>query len=269
MTKYASDQAAEFYAETYDASLTDWPGEIDFYLDLAGEISDSGAYILELACGTGRVAIRLAEAGFNVVGLDHSPPMLKIAQAKSEGKPNMRWVLEDMRSFNLDESFDLIIIPGHAFQNLNSAAEQVSCLTSIRQHLKEGGILVIHLDHQDITWLGEITTHKKGVFETDERFKHPTKNTQIQASRAWTYESSTQTAVLETVWLEFDPSGQIVNRLETGPIRLHCVFRFEMEHLLVLLGYSIRGLYGDFHRGQLTDESSEMIWLAALDALGT
>jgi SAM-dependent methyltransferase len=235
MAKYASKRAAQFYAETYDVSLSDWPAEIDFYLTLAEGASANVASILELACGTGRVALRLGEAGFNVVGLDHSPPMLKIAQAKSEGITNMRWVLGDMRSFTLNENFDLIIIPGHAFQNLNSPEDQVSCLKSIRQHLKASGTLVIHLDHQNVAWLGEISADKKGVFEAAEQFRHPTKNSQIQTSRAWSYEPSTQTAIVETTWLELDSSGQVINRVESGPIRLHCLFRFEMEHCRLLM----------------------------------
>lgn len=265
MTRYSSERAAEFYAETYDVSVSDWSGEIDFYLTVAEAACANGDSVLELACGTGRVAIRLAEAGYNVVGLDHSSPMLKISQVKSEGIDNVRWVLADMRSFKLDETFGLIIIPGHAFQNLNSPVEQVSCLKSIRQHLKAGGTLVIHLDHQNIGWLGEISEEKKGVFESAEQFIHPIRSSRIHTSRAWSYEPSTQTATVETVWDELDSSAQIIDRVESGPIQLHCVFRFEMEHLLALLGYSIQAVYGDFHRQQLTDDSSEMIWVATPD----
>lgn len=132
MAKYPSEQVAEFYAETYDSTISNWPGEIDFYLNHAEEASANVASVLELGCGTGRVAVPLGEAGFDLVGLDHSPPMLEIAKEKSQGMPNMRWVLGDMRSFALEETFDLVIIPGHAFQNLNSSEDQVSCLKSIR-----------------------------------------------------------------------------------------------------------------------------------------
>lgn len=261
MTQYTSEQAAKFYAETYDTTISDWPGEIDFYLALAEETCANGASVLELACGTGRVAIRLAEAGFPVVGLDHSSPMLKIAQQKSEGMVNVRWVLGDMRSFQVDETFGLIIIPGHAFQNLNTAAEQVTCLQSIRRHFQDGGTLVIHLDHQEVSWLGEIATTKKGMFEPGREFIHPTRNNRIRTSYAWAYEPASQTAIVETVWEELGNSGQVTNRVESGPIRLHCVFRFEMEHLFALLGYDIQAVYGDFHRQPLVDDSSDMIWI--------
>ena len=43
---------------------------------------------------------------------------------------------------------------------------------------------------------------------------------------------------------------------------LHCVFRFEMEHLLARTGFEIQAVYGDFFKNALNDQSSEMIWVA-------
>jgi SAM-dependent methyltransferase len=256
--------ADEFYAQTYDDSVSDWPGEIDFYRALA---KSEGGSVLEIACGTGRVAIRLAQAGVNVVGLDVSPDMINVATQKSTGLGNARWVEGDMRSFQIEETFDLTLIPGHAFQNLNTPQDQVACLECIKRHLNPGGILVVHLDHmsvENVRWLGELCGEKRGVFEAAERFQHPHTGRQIRASRAWTYEPSTQTAVVQTIWEEMDASGQILNRVERDPIRLHCVFRFEMEHLLAREGFEIEAVYGDFFRHELQDESPSMIWVAKL-----
>jgi hypothetical protein len=44
----------------------------------------------------------------------------------------------------------------------------------------------------------------------------------------------------------------------------HCFFRYEIEHLLRRAGFQVEALFGDFYRGELTDTSSEMIWLASL-----
>ena len=60
MSKFASKRARAFYAETYEAAVADWPGEIAFYRELAAEADARGQAGLEVACGTGRVAIRLA-----------------------------------------------------------------------------------------------------------------------------------------------------------------------------------------------------------------
>jgi ubiquinone/menaquinone biosynthesis C-methylase UbiE len=264
MSQFSNETAAKFYAETYDLTISDWPGEIDFYLKVAAEARAGGGSILELACGTGRVALRLAEAGFDVVGLDHSPFMLEIAERKSVGFSNIRWVQGDMRTFNLDQTFALIIIPGHAFQNLNTTEEQVSCLRSIHRHLSSGGRLIVHLDHQDVSWLSEISVKKKGKFEPGKEFHHPTNGTLVRSSHAWSYEPATQTAILETIWEELDGAGNVANRIETGPIRLHCTFRFEFEHLLNLLGFQFQAVYGDFFMDQLDDDSPEMVWVAAV-----
>jgi SAM-dependent methyltransferase len=263
MSRSQSDRSAHFYAQTYDASVPDWPGEIDFYRELASTAHSAGQAVLELACGTGRVAIRLAESGVQVVGLDLSAAMLAIAREKSSATPGIRWVEGDMRSFDLGETFGLVIIPGHAFQNLVTPEDQVHCLQSIRRHLAPQGILVIHLDHQSVDWLGELTKDKGGVFEEAEQFRHPVTGRQVRASRAWSYEPATQTAIAQTVWEEIDAQGAVVDRHESGAIRLHCAFRFEMEHLFPLAGYEVQKVWGDFQGGELNDDSEEMVWVVS------
>jgi SAM-dependent methyltransferase len=262
MSRYASERSTQFYAQTYDACVADWPGEIAFYRALAEGVSSDDRRVLEVACGTGRVAIQLAQADVEVVGLDLSTEMLDVARVKSSGLTNVRWVEGDMRSFALGETFGLIIIPGHAFQNLLTPEDQVACLKSIKQHLIGEGVLVVHLDHQNVDWLGDLIGDKRNVFEEAEQFQHPETGRQVRASRAWAYEPSTQTAIVQTVWEEIDADGQVVDRWESGSIRLHCVFRFEMEHLLSLAGYDVEAVYGDFFRGELTDDSQEMVWVA-------
>jgi ubiquinone/menaquinone biosynthesis C-methylase UbiE len=258
----SSDRAREFYAKTYDVSVGDWQGEIDFYRSLTEETVSKGQAVLEIACGTGRVAIRLADTGARVVGLDNSRPMLEVARSKSMGLPNIDWIEADMRSFDLGEAFGLILIPGHAFQNMVEASDQVACLERISRHLDADGTLVVHLDHQNLSWLGDLVREKGGVFEKAEEFIHPESGRQVRTSRAWSYEPSTQTAIAQTIWEEIDEQGSVTERLESGPIRLHCVFRFEMEHLLALTGFRVEALYGNFLREELADDSDGMIWIA-------
>ena len=69
-------------------------------------------------------------------------------------------------------------------------------------------------------------------------------------------------------WEEIGPDGQVIDRWERAPIRLHCVFRFEMEHLLVRAGFQIEAPYDDFFRGDLQDESTEMVWVAQHEQTG-
>jgi SAM-dependent methyltransferase len=256
------EQAWRFYAQTYDATVSDWPGEIDFYREIAAEACTHGGKVLELACGTGRVAIRLAQDGVDVVGLDSSEAMLDVAREKSLAMPTVHWVQDDMRAFDLCETFALAIIPGHSFQNLVTPADQASCLECIRRHLAPGGILVVHLDHLEVSWLGELTGDKGGLLEPAGEFVHPKTGRSIRTLCSWSYEPSTQTAITQTVWEEIGADGEVTQRWETGPVRLHCVFPFEMVPLLGRAGFAVEALYGDFFRQELRDESAEMVWVA-------
>jgi SAM-dependent methyltransferase len=264
MGQSPEQRTAEFYAQTYDAWVPDWPGELEFYRDLAVEVVSRGGAVLEIACGTGRVAARLAQDGVPIVGLDRSPEMLEVARQKSLGLANIRWVLADMRSFDLSETFSLIIIPGHSFQHLNTPHDQVACLECIKRHLRQDGRLVLHLDHQDFAWLGGLLGESGGRFEPAGEFQHPQTGRPIRAFRAWSYEPATQTAVSQARWEEIGADGQVVDRWQSGPVRLHCLFRFEMEHLLARVGVEVDALYGDFTRGPLQDTSREMIWVARI-----
>lgn len=252
----------DFYAETYDASVADWPGELDFYLALA---RDARGEVLELAVGTGRIAIRLARAGFAVTGLDHSAEMLDRGRANSADLANLRWVQTDMRTFDLGRQFALIIIPGHSFQNLLTVEDQIACLRSVAAHLAPGGRFVVHLDHQDIDWLGRITPGGAlaGVFEPADTFIHPSTGRTVRPSQAWTYRRSDQAALLTSRWEHLDDKGEVVSVVENGPTPIHCVFRYEMEHLLGRAGFEIEAIYGDFWGDTLAEESSEMTFVAS------
>jgi hypothetical protein len=143
-----------------------------------------------------------------------------------------------------------------------TASDQVACLQSIKRHLSPQDTLVVHLDHQNVSWLGDLVGELGGVFEAAETFTHPDTGQQIRTSRAWSYEPATQTAISETLWEELDDEGGITERWESGPLRFHCLFRFEMEHLLARTGFEVQAVYGNFFAGELDDESSEMVWVA-------
>jgi len=134
----------------YDAEY----GRIDdaarFFLALA---EDAGRRVLDLGCGTGRLAIPLARAGKEVTALDRSRAMLAYAERKA-GAVTVHWVEGDFRSFDLGGSFDLILACGHAFQALLTEADQRAFLRCAHRHLAAGGQLAfdtrntvpLHLD---------------------------------------------------------------------------------------------------------------------------
>jgi SAM-dependent methyltransferase len=112
---------------------------VAFYTALARE---TGGPVLEIACGTGRVAIPIARQGFAVTGLNVVPAMLERARSKAEaaGVP-VRWVEGDACSFDLgEERFRLIFLTGNAFQAFLTNADQEALLGSVRAHLHDEGL---------------------------------------------------------------------------------------------------------------------------------
>ncbi len=120
--------------------------DIPFYLSYAKEC---GSPILDLAAGTGRVSFELAKNGFDVVALENSVAMLDVFReelAKQDESVSTRISLVegDMRNFDLDVKFPLIIIPtsfGHAL----TTEEQLSLLRCVHNHLDDKGIFILDL----------------------------------------------------------------------------------------------------------------------------
>lgn len=107
-------KSAKYYDYDNRDLLTE---DIPFYIEYARK---TGKEILVLGCGTGRVAIPLAEAGFNVTGLDLSDGMLEVFQKKLEAaseevRSRIKYVKGDMSRFSFDKEYDLIISPFRAF----------------------------------------------------------------------------------------------------------------------------------------------------------
>lgn len=254
--------AKKLYAQLYDVRVPDWDGEVDFYRQLIGNSLLKTHGVLEVACGTGRITMWLAKDGIEITGLDISPELLKIAQGKSIGMSNVNWVLNDMRAFELEKEFGFVISPGHSFQFMTTPDEQVMCLERIKRHLVPDGLVVIHIDYQDFDWLAELLNQKEPVYKKSDPLTHPITNQKFRRSFAWEFEPSTQTATVTSNWEEINENGDVIQVLEMEPMQLHCIFPFEMEHLLKRAGFSIEAVYGDFFKNELTSESEQMIWLA-------
>lgn len=254
--------AKELYAQLYDVRVPDWDGEVDFYRELIGHSPLKTYGVLEVACGTGRITMPLAKEGIEITGFDISPELLEIARGKSRGLPNVTWVLADLRTFEIKKKFGYVISPGHSFQFMTTPDEQVMCLEQIKHHLVPDGLVIIHIDYQDFGWLAELLKQKEPVYEKSDILTHPTTSQKFRRSFAWAFESSTQTATVTTNWEQINENGDVIQVWEMEPARLHCIFPFEMEHLLKRVGFSIEAVYGDFFKSKLASGSEQMIWVA-------
>ncbi len=255
--------AEELEAQFYDVSVPDWEGEIDFYRERVARFPLVKAHgALEIACGSGRVTLRLAEEGIDITGLDNAPEMLEEARKKSIGMPNVHWVLADMRTFELGKEFGAVFMPGHSFLFMITPDDQVRCLEQVRKHLVDGGILILHLDNQDITWLADLIGKRESACEFGSVRTHPVTGERFRPSNEWFYDPITQTFTCQDKWEQVDENGKTIQTWMRAPKRFHCLFRSEGEHLLKRVGFEIEGVYGDFFGNELTSTSSNMIWVA-------
>ncbi len=131
------DQMAEFYDLIYSDSL-----DLEFYLQ---EAKNARGPVLEVACGTGRILLRLAKEGIDVTGLDISQGMLAILEKKAkEAGIRAKTHVADMASFRLQRQFSLIIVPYRSFLHLRSDEQRKKALGTFYEHLMPGGRLILH-----------------------------------------------------------------------------------------------------------------------------
>ncbi|MBD9371361.1 class I SAM-dependent methyltransferase [Rhizobium sp. ARZ01] len=120
------------FADFYDLE-NGWGTDLDYVAAIAADATS----VLDLGCGTGELAIALG-AGRRVAGVDPAAAMLEIARAKP-GAHYVRFIEGDARTVRLGETFDLVVMTGHAFQVFLNEADQRAVLATIAAHLAPGG----------------------------------------------------------------------------------------------------------------------------------
>lgn len=141
----SSDLWDEATAEAYDAGSVHMSAPdvltptVDLLADLAGEGS-----ALELAIGTGRVALPLLERGVPVSGIELSAAMLAVLRRKVD-ESALPVVLGDMASATVPGRFSLVYLVWNTLSNLRTQDEQVACFRNAARHLAPGGRFVVEL----------------------------------------------------------------------------------------------------------------------------
>ena len=134
-------EAARYYDSNPDA-----PNDVLFYQQ---HIPSPDASVLELGCGTGRVALPLIPRCACYHGIDLSPAMIAICRAKlaQAGIPPGKARVDegDITAFDLGRPFDLIIAPFRVLQNLETDAEVDGLFRCIRGHLAPGGTCILNV----------------------------------------------------------------------------------------------------------------------------
>jgi SAM-dependent methyltransferase len=248
-------------ADYYDASplVANRKQDLAFYLETAAATRGP---VLELGCGTGRIAIPLTASGVRITGLDISRKMLEQAEKKrsylaAERRNLLRLVHGDMTSFDLREQFPLIIIPFRPFQHLLSVQAQLSCLMCARRHLRDGGRLVMDFFQTDAARMHDpkfLEAHFVAEYEMSGARK-------VRLSeRIAAFHRAEQCNDVEMAFEVAQPGGHIERHVFAFTFRYF--FRYEVEHLLARCGFRLLQTFGDFDRSPLKNDSPEMIFVA-------
>jgi len=218
-------------APFYDAWSADMTEDVDFYVELAREADGP---VVELAVGTGRVAIPVAErTGKRVIGIDSSPAMLDVARERSAAAGvDLELCLDDMRDLSLEEPAALVICPGRSLLHLPTWYDRRQVFERVAANLRPGGRFAWNAFVFDFG----IAARLHGRWQ-EEPVRHR---------------------------IDQVPSDNRVDiTLDAGPrISLWWVSRGEWEGLIEVSGLEVEALYGWFDRRPFDEESREFVWVA-------
>lgn len=137
MTRWSGQESGEQYAARFDA-LGATGADVHGEATLCESLLPAGARVLDAGCGTGRVAIRLAERGFDCLGVDLDTSMLAVARSRA---PDLHWVEADLVDFDLGLTFDLVVAAGNVVP-LVAEGTEARVVTRLAAHVAGGGVLV-------------------------------------------------------------------------------------------------------------------------------
>ncbi|MBW3113038.1 methyltransferase domain-containing protein [Bacillus sp. MCCB 382] len=151
----------ERFAYVYDYLMQDVPyeGWLEYVNQQAVECSIHGKRILDIACGTGELSLRLVREGYDVTGVDLSSDMLMVAKEKAEAQ-NLQIQLfqQDMSKLDSLDEYDIITIFCDSLNYLEDESDVEHTFKSVYAHLKQGGLFLF--DVHSIFKMSQIFTNQ-------------------------------------------------------------------------------------------------------------
>ena len=233
--------------------------DIPFYSGLLGQRGERGS-VLELGCGTGRLTVPLAEAGFEVVGIDTSAPMLeraaaKLAAADARVRERVELVRGDITTFELRRLFDLVVVPAKTFFYLTTSEAQHAAVDRMRGHLARSGTLVLDLLNPTLEWMarrpGSVVQDVAGTDGAAAVLR-----TETTVATDLSRQLRTTRSVYEVIARDGSVRKQVVEW------QLRYAHRYEVEHLLARHGLEVIDVLGDYEGGEFRADSPVMLVLA-------
>ena len=254
MTEYDA-----YKASLYDQYFTGVEGDVAFYCNEGVRIAGR---VLEIGCGTGRITIPLAHAGVRITGIDNSPEMIAVLEAKLDNLPanvhnRINISLADMLSYGSDRTFKQVFVPYRTFMHLLTPQAQIQALTNIHNLLANNGRLIFNI-YDPIAELSQHDTRQPTLLY-DTEFVHPISENRVLAWYIRRFDVIHQIISQHFIFEEYDLNGAQVTRHVT-PLTLRYTHRYEMHYLLELCGFKVVDLLGDFYGAPYS--GSEQIWIA-------
>ena len=245
------------YAEYYDV---DHSPQIDipFYLEYAQQC---GSPVLELACGTGRVLIPLAEAGLEMYGIDLSENMLahcrrKVAERDLGDRAHL--VLADMSSYDLPrKDIALAYVPVRSFMHLHTQEAQLACLRCTYEHLRPGGTFIVDVYAPSYRMLAQ---EPDRPFFVRRESPLPGGGRLLRRDRFVRNDLLMQVQHYEIRFEEYDAAGALV-RERVLHLSTRYTFRYELQLLFERAGFEVVNLFRDYDKNAY-DGTGEIIAVA-------
>lgn len=233
----------------YDAFNYQKINDIEFILKRAGVIGDP---ILELASGTGRLALPLLENGYDYTGIDTSKKFVEWAQIKlAPYKDRGRVLVGDMRKFNLGEEFKFILLGFNSIQHLLTNEDIADCFACAYAHLHNDGEFLIDLFIPQTIYLHrdpDKLYYLEGYRDENGR--------KLKIAETTRYDPKTQISHIE--WYH---TREGENKPDIYEFDMHMIYPDTMDRLLTDVGFVIKHKFGDYNESALNPESHLQIYL--------
>ena len=225
----------------HSASIYDqWhPTAPDEMIAALKELAGTGP-VLELGIGTGRVALKLAEQGLEVHGIDSSEAMIAKLRAKTGGSR----ILVTMGNFadvGVDASYTMIFVVFNTFFCFPSQEDQVRCFANVAKRLRSGGLFVIEAFIPDLT---RFTHHQN------------TQTTQVGTDEV-RLDVSQHDPLTQRVFSQHVVISEAGTRLY--PVQVRYAWPSELDLMARLAGMRLRERWSNWRREPLTSESTSHI----------
>jgi SAM-dependent methyltransferase len=234
--EYFGEDVASHYDEGSGPEFD--PKAIDQTVDVLAGLAGDGA-ALELAVGTGRVALPLAARGVKVSGIELSPAMAERLRSKDPAQ-RVSVTIGDMATTRLGENFRLVYLVFNTIGNLITQDQQVACFANAAEHLEPGGYFLVEVGVPDLRRLPPGTD--TCVFSYAEGYVG--------------YDHYVDLVAQQAVSHHFVASGPHVGELRT-PFRF--VWPSELDLMARLAGMTLRYRWSNWDRSPFTGESSSHV----------